>query len=74
MLHPNMLEYFIKSVLLYLFLCFLMFGLIFIVTGESILNDWGLRIILVSSSFFYFIAFGMMRLLKVVLEDDDDRL
>jgi hypothetical protein len=40
-------------------------------TGENVFNQWSLKIILISSTFFYFVAFGMMRLMKVVLEDDD---
>lgn len=71
MLHSEMKKYFFTSLALYLTLCVSMFGIIFFMTGESVFNQWSLKIILISSTFFYFVAFGMMRLMKEVLEDDD---
>ena len=71
MLHSEMKKYFFTSLALYITLCVSMFGIIFFMTGESVFNQWSLKIILISSTFFYFVAFGMMRLMKEVLEDDD---
>ena len=71
MLTPKMKEYFFTSLGLYIALLVIMFGTIYVFTSESVLNQWSLKIILISSTFFYFVAFGMMRLLKLVLEDDD---
>jgi hypothetical protein len=74
MLAANSLKYFLTSLSLYITLTLLMFGVIYLFTGESIMNKWDLRIIIISATFFYFVAFGMMRLLKLILDTDDDKL
>jgi hypothetical protein len=71
MLQADMKKYFLTSLALYVTLCIAMFGIIFLMNGENVFNQWSLKIILISSTFFYFVAFGIMRLLKLVLEDDD---
>lgn len=69
LLANNMLHYFIYSSVLYVLLAVTMFGSIYILTGDSVFNQWNLRIILISSTFFFLVAYGTMRLTKTVLDD-----
>jgi hypothetical protein len=70
LLANNMLQYFLYSLALYVLLAVIMFGSIYLLTGESVFNQWSLKIILISSTFFFFVAYGTMRLTKTVLDDD----
>ncbi|MBX2902966.1 MAG: hypothetical protein KF872_05355 [Chitinophagales bacterium] len=70
LLMADMKRYFLVSLFYYSVLALVMFGTVYLLTGESILNDWGLKITLISSTFFYFVAFGMMWLTKTILDDD----
>ena len=70
LLMADMKRYFLVSLFYYSVLALVMFGTVYLLTGESILNDWGLKITLISSTFFYFVAFGMMWLTKTILDDN----
>jgi cytochrome b561 len=64
-------KYFLQSLLFYLLLAAILMLSIHLLSGENIFNQWGLRIIVISSTFFFFVAYGTMRLTKFVLDDEN---
>ena len=65
-------KYLIISWLLYFLIAVLMYGIVYLWTGKWISNSWEVRIILITTTFYMVVAYGMMLGLKVLFLDASD--
>lgn len=62
-------KYIITSFLLYATIILFAYGLVYFFTGQYIFNSFEIRLMLISISFYYVVAFGMMMVLKLLFLD-----
>jgi hypothetical protein len=65
-------KYVITSFILYFVMAILMYGTIYLWTGKFISNSWEVRIILITTTFYMVVAYGMMLGLKTLFLDVSD--
>lgn len=72
LLRTDSKKYFIHSVLLYVAIVVLLYGLIYLWTGATIGNSLEVKITLVTTTFYLFVAFSMMTGIKFLFLDPSE--
>ncbi len=72
LLRTDTKKYFIQSVLLYVVIVLLLYGLIYLWTGATIGNSLEVKITLVTTTFYLFVAFSMMTGIKFLFLDPSE--
>ena len=65
-------KYVINSWILYILIAILMYGIVYLMTGKYFENSWEVRIILITTTFYMVVAYGMMLGLKTLFLDVSD--
>ena len=65
-------KYVIHSWILYILIAILMYGIVYLMTGKYFENSWEVRIILITTTFYMVVAYGMMLGLKTLFLDVSD--
>jgi hypothetical protein len=65
-------KYTITSFILYALITVLMYGIVYLMTGKYFENSWEVRIILITTTFYMVVAYGMMLGLKTLFLDVSD--
>ena len=69
LLQDNNKRYFFQSILFYVIIALILYGLIYYWTGISFSNSMEVSITLITTTFYMFVAFGMMTALKYLFID-----
>lgn len=72
LLSDNNKKYLAISWVLYIILTTIMYGLVYLWTGKFATNSWEVRIILMTTTFYMVVAYGMMLGLKILFVDASD--
>ena len=72
LLTDNNKKYILTSAILYVLMAILMYGIVYLWTGKSVSNSWEIRIILMTTTFYFIVAYGMMMGLKLLFLDVSD--
>ncbi len=62
-------KYLIASFLFYAVIAVVMYGIVYLMTGKYFSNSWEVRIILITTTFYMVVAYGMMLALKMLFVD-----
>lgn len=65
-------KYLIASFLFYAVIAVVMYGVVYLMTGKYFSNSWEVRIILITTTFYMVVAYGMMLALKMLFVDISD--
>lgn len=65
-------KYVITSWILYFIIAIAMYGIVYLMTGKYFSNSWEVRIILITTTFYMVVAYGMMLGLKMLFLDVSD--
>ncbi|MFN8308593.1 MAG: hypothetical protein U0T73_01400 [Chitinophagales bacterium] len=66
LLADSIRPYFLLSLALYAAIVMLMYGMVYLLTGLNPLNSFEIRLILMTTTFYNFVAYGMMSALKLL--------
>ena len=72
LLTTNNKRYLIVSWILYFLIAIVMYGIVYLWTGKWLENSWEVRIILITTTFYMVVAYGMMLGLKILFVDASD--
>lgn len=61
--------YLITSFIYYAVIAAAMYGIVYLMTGKYFANSWEVRIILITTTFYMVVAYGMMLALKMLFVD-----
>ncbi|MBS1623732.1 MAG: hypothetical protein JSS76_01985 [Bacteroidetes bacterium] len=62
-------KYLITSFIFYAIITVVMYGIVYLMTGKYFSNSWEVRIILITTTFYMVVAYGMMLALKMLFVD-----
>lgn len=72
LLRDDSKKYFIQSMLLYILIVVLLYGLIYLWTGATFSNSLEIKITLITTTFYIFVAYAMMSGIKFLFIDPSD--